>query len=362
MKTVEPMKNRQLLRNFAGQVYCLSVAALLAACSGTSEEAEPEGVSGNGGAGGSSGAATVSGSSSVSGSSNAGGSSNSGSKELVGSFQVQVVVDDQDPTTGATSVIGKVSDGPSPAGVIWTVAKEDGECRLEVPSVPFCAAGCPGAVCVADDECQAYPVGRTVGEVTLNGVNLSGGGSELMLKEIAKAYQPPAGTTFAYPPFAEGDTITVHAAGGDYTPFDLSAKGVAPITLTSTDLELDLDKELALTWNGATDPKSSQVHLKLDISHHGGSRGMIECDTDDTGAITISAELMTELIGLGVAGFPSVIITRVSSDSTQISAGRVELAVSSKVERLVTVAGVDSCTEDMDCPDGGTCQSDLTCM
>ena len=89
---------------------------------------------------------------------------------------------------------------------------------------------------------------------------------------------------------------------------------------------------------------------------------MIECDTDDTGAITISASLMTELIGLGVAGFPSVIITRVSSDSAQIAVGRVELAVSSKVERLVTVAGVDSCTEDADCPDGGTCQSDLTCM
>lgn len=354
------MKNRQLLRNFAGQAYCLSVAALLAACSGTTDEAGPE--IGAGGSAGSAGSTSTSGASNVSGSSNAGGSSSSGSKEIVGSFQVQVVADDTEPDTGATSVIGKVSDGPSPANVIWTVTKEDGDCRVEVPSVPFCDGGCAGGVCVAAGVCQAYPIGHSVGEVTLGGVNLASGGSEVVLKEVAKAYQPPAGTMFAYPPFAEGDTITVHAAGGDYGPFDLGAKGVAPLALASSDFELDEGKALELTWNAAVDPKSSQVHVKLDISHHGGSRGMISCDTDDTGSLTLSAELVTELIGLGVAGFPSVIVTRVSSGLAQIQVGLVELDVSSKVERLVTVAGIDSCTEDADCPDGGVCQADLTCM
>jgi hypothetical protein len=246
--------------------------------------------------------------------------------------------------------------------VIWTVTKEDGDCRLEVPSVPFCDGGCAGGVCVADGECQPYPTAHTVGEVTLSGVNVTGGQAELTLKEIAKAYQPVAGTTFAYPPFAEGDTIAVHAAGGDYAAFDLTAKGVAPLTFTSTNFALAEGAELVLGWDAAADPKSSQIHVKLDISHHGGSRGMIECDADDTGELTISAALISELIGLGVAGFPSVIMTRVSSGSAEIAVGRVELVVSSKVERLVTVAGVDSCTEDMDCPDGGVCQADLTCM
>jgi hypothetical protein len=104
------------------------------------------------------------------------------------------------------------------------------------------------------------------------------------------------------------------------------------------------------------------VHIKIDISHHGGSRGQIECDADDTGALTISAELMTELIKLGVAGFPSVILTRASTDSAKIEVGRVELAVSSKTERIVTVAGYESCTADSDCPDSGVCLPDLTCM
>jgi hypothetical protein len=359
------MKNRQFLRNFAGRASGLSVVALLAACSGTTDEPAPD--DGNGGSAGSSGSPSTSGTSNnVGGSNGSSGSAGSGSptsgpKEVVGSFQVQVVADHEDPSTGATSVIGKVNDGPSPAAVIWTVTKEDGDCHVSVPSVPFCSEGCPSEVCVADDVCQGYPAGHSVGEVTLSGVNLAGGGSELVLKELAKAYQPPAGTSFAYPPFAEGDTIALSATGGDYSAFDLSATGVAPMTLDSADFELDEGKALALTWNAAADPKSSQVHLKLDISHHGGSRGMIECDTDDTGAITISAELITELIGLGVAGFPSVILTRSVHDSAQLEVGLVELVVSSKVERLVTVAGVQSCTEDADCPDS-VCQADLTCM
>jgi hypothetical protein len=365
LKTVVTMKNRQHLRNFAGRAYYLSLVAALAACSGA--EVEPDGAAGtsSGGTGNNSGASSTSGAGKGGAASSGGSSSGSGttgSDELIGSFQVQVVADDEDPTTGSTSVIGKVNDRPTPSAVIWDVATEDGDCRLEKPRVPFCDGGCGAEVCVDDGVCQPYATGHSVGEVKLSGLMVMGGASELVLKEIAKSYQPPAGTVFAYPPFAEGDAVAVHAAGGDYAGFDLSAKGVVPVTFSSSDFELDEGKALELTWNGATDPKSSQVHIKLDISHHGGSRGQISCDADDTGSLTISAALMTELISLGVAGFPSVILTRVSSGSAKIEVGRVELAVSSKTERIVTVAGYASCTEDTDCPDGEVCQADLTCM
>jgi hypothetical protein len=355
------MKNRLLLRNFAGRAYYLSLIAALAACSGEGSEVDPGSNGGNGNAGGGAGKGGASSSGgSASGSNSSSG--NSGSNELIGSFQIQVVEDDMDPTVGSTSVIGKVSDGPSPSQVIWTVAQEEGDCRLEKPSVPFCDGGCGADVCVAEGVCQPYATGHTVGEVKLSGVNVMGGSSELVLKEIAKSYQPPPATMFAYPPFAEGDPIAVHAAGGDYEAFELSAKGVAPVAFSSSDFELEAGKALELAWNGSTDPKAARVRIKLDISHHGGSRGQITCNADDTGMLTISAALMTELIGLGVAGFPSVILTRTSSGSAKIAVGRVELAVSSKVERIVSVAGFESCTEDTDCQDGKTCQADLTCM
>ncbi len=360
------MINKQLLRNFAGTAYYLSFVVALAACSGAEVEHEGDaGTTSGGSSSGATGSGVGNGGSTSSGGSASGSSAvsgNTGSNELVGSFQIQVVADDTDDTIGSTSIIGKVSASPSPSAVIWEVTQEDGDCRLEKPRVPFCDGGCDAAVCVEDGVCQPYATGHAVGEVKLSGVKIMGGSNELVLKEIAKSYQPPADTVFAYPPFAEGDSIAIHAAGGDYAAFELSAKGVAPVTFSSSDFELDDGKALALTWNGSADAKAARVHVKLDISHHGGSRGQIACDADDSGALTISAALMSQLIGLGVAGFPSVILTRISSGSAKIAVGRVELAVSSKAERIVTVAGFDSCTEDADCLDGKTCQADLTCI
>jgi hypothetical protein len=339
------------LRKITGPAYAVAVCALSLACS--SSKAEP---------GTSSGGGSAAGTGTTGGSSTGGGSANP--RELVGSFQIQVTVDDEDPSTGATSVIGKVSDGPAPATVSWEVAKTEGSCQLEKPSVPFCDPACEGGeVCVANDACQAYPTGHSVGEVRLDGVQLVAGASPVTLKEIAAAYQPPAGTAFAYPPFAEGDDVTLTAAGGDYMAFQLSAKGVAPLTLSSSDFEIATGKALTLTWAAAQAPQQSQIHVRLEISHHGGgSRGVVECDTDDTGALTIPSALLDELVELGVAGFPTLVVTRSTTGSASIAVGQVNLVVSSKLEQAVTVNGVVSCTEDTDCSDGKICQMDLTCQ
>jgi len=261
-----------------------------------------------------------------------------------------------------TKIVGQVGDGPIPSNVIWTVAKTDNGCRLEKPTVPFCTSPCGSDVCVADDVCQAYPAEHTVGAVTLVGVKLEGGGAELTLKEIAHAYQPAAGTMLSYPPFGPSDDVSLHAAGGDYGAFDLSTKGVDPLAFTSTDFELEDGKPLVLTWDAAADPKSSRMYVKLDISHHGGVKGIIECDADDSGSLTISAAMINELLGLGVAGFPSVVVMRQSIDTVKIAPGTVRLEVSARAEHYVTVKGVDSCNVNDDCPSGKTCATDSTCQ
>jgi len=341
----------QLARKFSGPVFCLTLAAALSACSSKGDSPD---------AGGSAQASAGEASGGAAGFSSA-GAPRDGSNALVGTFQVQVLVDETDASTGMTKVVGQVGDAAVPANVIWTVTKRDGDCRLETPSVPFCEPACGADVCVADGVCQAYPTPHSVGAVTLSGANVTGGGSVVELKEFAKAYQLPAGTTLTYPPFAAQDDVTLHATGGDFAAFDLAAKGVDPLLITSTDFALDRAKPLVITWTGAADPKASQIYLKLDISHHGGIKGMIECDTDDSGSLSISAEMVSELIGLGVAGFPSVVMLRESLGSAQIAPGVVRLEVSSRAERSVTVKGVDSCTMDGDCPSGETCQTDSTC-
>jgi hypothetical protein len=352
------------LRKIASLMYAGCLGAALAACSGGSEQAD--GPAGSSGAAGSA-AAAGSGTSGNSGMGPNSGGSSAGPDEVIGAFQIGI-----EAATSEVDVLGKVSDAPLSPNVIWELAHEDGDCRVLTPSVPFCDPGCGADICQPGNVCVPYPVGQSVGEVTLSGVQLTSGESELILKEVVKNYQPPPGTMFAFPPFAEGDEVRVHAAGGDYPGFDLATAAVAPLSLTSTDFALEEGKDLALTWEAAGANATSQVHLKLDISHHGGSKGMIECDTADDGELTISGALMTELIGLGVAGFPTVELTRVSTASASTAEGRVELKVSAFAGQSVTVAGFDSCNattcddpEDpncVPCPDGLECQSDLTCQ
>ncbi|HYP91025.1 MAG TPA: hypothetical protein VEQ59_22825 [Polyangiaceae bacterium] len=351
-----------------GRALGLAAGLTLAANFGCSSSTEPQDGTGAAGASSSAGSSSSSGGSSKggqpssAGTASQGASGGSGSDTLLGSFKIEVTADEGGPTSGKTSVLGKVVSGATPASVVWEVTKTEGTCRLEKPRVPFCSPACGSAVCVEDDVCQPYPDALSVGAVTLSGVKDAGGGATLTLKEVAKAYQAPAGTAFAYPPFAEGDAVHLSAAGGDLPGFELETPGVATLWLGSDASALESGKPLELAWTAAADPKASSVHLKLDVSHHGGSKGMIECDQDDTGSLTIPASLITELLGLGVAGFPTVIVTRSTTAQADVGRGVVALVVASTTEHAVTVPGVDSCTEDEQCPDGETCQADLTCQ
>jgi hypothetical protein len=278
---------------------------------------------------------------------------------LVGTFQVKLT-----PATSqgaaATAVFGKVYDGATPSTIVWESPQVDGDCTLTTPRVPYCSTPCGSAACVEDDTCVAYPTARGVGTVNVEGLQTRAGATNFKMTPIANGYQPPAGTTLEYPPFDEGDAVTFTPAGAYYPGFSLKSSGVAPLVLTSTTLELQSGSPLVLTWDPGS-LSTASIHVKLDISHHGGTKGQILCDTSDTGALAISAELMTKLLDLGVAGYPSIVVTRHATGSAVIAAGRVDLDVSSVVEQSVTVEGLASCADDGDCPQGQACQSDLTC-
>lgn len=280
---------------------------------------------------------------------------------LVGAFQVTM----KKPADGdgITSVAGRIYDGPSPANIVWEPGTAIDGCQLFEPRVPFCTPSCGGsAVCVEDDTCQDYPEAHEAGIVTAVGILTEAGASSFEMSPIAENYQAPAGTALAYPPFDEGDVVTLSAAGGYFAAFELEARGIAPLTL-STDEAIPIDGEMGavLAWSAPADASSTTVHLALDISHHGGSKGKIECEVPDTGAFTIAPALVDELLGLGISGFPTIVVRRENVGSTTIESGRVDLVISSSVERAISIEGLTSCTEDEDCPDEQTCQADLKC-
>lgn len=278
----------------------------------------------------------------------------------VGTFQVQMIAP-TDASAGYTTVVGRVQDGPTPAQIVWQQAATEGDCRLLTPRVPFCSTSCGGsAVCVENDTCQPYPMAQSVGTVRVTGVRSTGGATTFEMIAVSNSYQTPGDVMLPYPAFAEGDMIRVEAAGSAWTPaFTLDARGIAPFALGASPLRIQTGQGVALTWN-APQQTGQRVHVRLDISHHGGTRGKIECATADDGELTIPASLITRLVALGVAGFPTIVVGRSSSGSGTVRAGRVELTVTSEIEVPIEVPGVRSCTENSDC-DGGTCRPDLTC-
>jgi hypothetical protein len=178
---------------------------------------------------------------------------------------------------------------------------------------------------------------------------------------IANAYQPPSTVHLAYPAFDEGQTFTLAAEGSEAVPgFTIEGHGVAALNLTTSPIKLAKDAALALAWTAPSAP-GSEIHIKLDISHHGGSKGKLECDVPDTGSVSIEPTLMTKLLDLGAAGYPTIIVTRYHRDRATSIQGELAVVAASTVEKPVTVPGITSCTDTTECPMGQTCQSDLTC-
>lgn len=284
----------------------------------------------------------------------AGGQGGAGaSTARLGGFAVNVKVDE-----GVTTVAGALYDDATPENVIWNLRAEAGGCSLFAREAPFCDPACGSKVCVAGNQCVSSPNPVEVGNVRVEGL---GSSAFTMTPSMTKSYSPPDGVTIPYPPTADGAPIRVVADGGSLGAFTLEGKGISPFELTSaTPAAIEDGKPLVLTWNQGANP-DARIVLELDLSHHGGSKAKITCDVADTGSLEVSADLLDQLIGIGVSGFPVVELGRVATSSASVTGGLVELTVASRTRVDITVPGLVSCYGDEECPTGQTCQPDFRC-
>ena len=286
---------------------------------------------------------------------------------LIGAISVQVV-GPADGSTGVaardgySAVTGKVADKQNPQAVIWEEQGAADDCTLYTPRVPFCETPCTGSdVCVADNVCETRAVSQDAGEMTVVGVATTDGVRSWTMSKVGATYQP-VGLSLAYPPFGEGDTVTVSSAGSAAVPaFTMHATGVSDMVLGATSYPLVRDTALELTWTPPSSCDATTVAVLLDISHHGQSKGKVECRTADDGEMAIAPALVTQLLDLGVSGYPTVIAERQSRGSVHLPNGNVELVVESRSEVAISIDGLVSCNDDSSCPEGTTCQSDLVC-
>lgn len=246
-----------------------------------------------------------------------------------------------------TAFSGAVADGVVPITVLEPVGEADG-CVLLRRNNPFCDPPCqPGTTCDFSGECIPYPVNHDVGVVEVTG----------LLQEVSVTPVEPTfdyfDTSLMHPAYAPDAAIELKAPGGDYSPFTLRGSGVAMIEPASDALELRNEQAIDIAWTPAGG--AGKIRVELNIDQHGNTPVRLVCEAEDTGALTIPASLISQLIGFGISGFPSVQYYRQTVDSVALEPGCVEFVVESHRQTLLSVEGHIPCDMPGDCPDGQVC-------
>lgn len=311
----------------------------------------------------------------------------------IGTFTVSLVPAEAwqgSPNPAYTQIEGEVDDGPFPAAFLETElqAPADATPGCAVYSVvapncdniggcqasssnPVCAAayasGVNSCICVADGLCEPYPSKKSIGTVTVHGIATATGATTFDLENTENSYKVGSNTTLAYPGFAENDPITISATGGEFPGFEVSAHGVGTLALLNAPFRLLREpgstdptryQSLTVNWSPPGPNSTASVELEMNISRHAGTVGFLICEVEDTGSLTISGSLISQLASLGnIAGFPEMVVTRKTSESVDTARGRVELVVQASVERFVIIEGYTSCLRDTDCPAGQMCNT-----
>jgi hypothetical protein len=251
-----------------------------------------------------------------------------------------------------TSIFGKAYSGPYPTDIIETVIASADNCKVYKYSLQACYdPSCTGEqTCVAENVCETKPSPVSVGDVSVTGL----GPSPLKLSVTNLNYQYPL--ELPYPGITEGEPVTLTGSGGAFSAFTISAQGVAPIATSESSYLVANDQPLTLKWTPGASSVDAEVTATLNISKHGGSAGYMLCTTTDSGTLTIAADVLKALVGLGVAGFPELLLTRRTHGEATVAAGKLALDVEAVAKPPLNVEGYCSCFNDSDC---GSC-SDKT--
>lgn len=312
-------------------VASLTLAVYGVGCSESSSQ-------GNGASGGTSSGGTGSG----------GNSANNG-KSVWGDVSIQMV-----PKTESAEAHNLISGNfydRAPIDELYAVKLNAGDCELLTPVEVFCEETCTAKQsCSASGTCEDKPVALNAGVLTVAGVSLTDGGNEFTMKSVGTVYQPVPSVALDYPPCIAGKDVKLSGTLGG-SAVEVSTKCNEPLALIGTDpLPFEKDTPFNLEWTAPKTDVQSRISVKIDISHHGGTKGIIRCETADTGSLSIDGSLVSGLIELRSTGFPYVQVTRTASGSVDVGDGQVSLNIYSYQTQQLLVPGIVSCNVPTDCP------------
>lgn len=214
---------------------------------------------------------------------------------------------------------------------------------------------------------MASPTAISMGTLTVEGLKLASGSTDpFTLTPINNSYESAGSTDLDINPCAAGDEVKVSGGADDGPKFEVKSSCIERLKITSTNPHpFEPDKATTITWEPPSVTGKSRVTARFDISHHGGLGGIIFCDTDDDGSLEVDGSLVSGLISFGTAGYPIVLLTRVSSAKVSAGAGEVTFNVQSKIEKDLKIPGIDSCANDGECANssaGPVCSTGRKCV
>jgi hypothetical protein len=260
------------------------------------------------------------------------------------------------------TIDGRVYAAPKPNfNETWEPTATEGPCQLVERRRVECSEACVApASCAEGGLCLAEPAISDLGRLRAWGVETKGTQPFIELEQLPTGTYVLLRDSLQFPPFEAGDEVVFEASGGSVgDAFVVGVTAIEGLELTSTDaVPFEPDSPVTLTWiPGSVD--AATMLVTVDISFHGGNFGQIRCQTEDSGQLTISAEMVTRLIDLGVAGFPHVELLRRSQAFVNQGGNHIEFNVVSSKFQLLSVPGVRSCTDDDQCEEGETCQASM---
>ena len=274
--------------------------------------------------------------------------------DRIGSFDLFTVRGDE---SDYTKFYGTIYESVTPASVP-ELLMDEGQCVLVGPRNPFCDPGCTGGEeCGLDGACHPKPLKKSVGTVTVTGMDVAVSLSPRpIILEYSQQFSDP------FPGFTANSTLTMVAEGDELDGFTLETNGVELLTSELSLLSIESGVPALVKWDPPTHPSDGDyVHLELNVNTHGALLGWVECAVSDTGSFEIPESLVSKMITLGMSGFPKLVISRRNSNLTSLSEGCVEFTTKSDLTVDVEIPGLNSCKGNADCADGETCSAELVC-
>lgn len=267
----------------------------------------------------------------------------------IGSLSVSAVVD-------RTIIAGAVSSGTTPSSIPHVAAEAQG-CQLLTPRSLLCDQCASDEVCAGENECIPKPSKVSAGTLVVQGLLTP---VEVVPNGITLDYSKTVLDPF--PAYEAGAEIEFLVQGDVTEAVDATVWGVPALTTSQTVVSVTPGEPARLEWStDQVDGEQSAVFISFSVNVHGAVTGWIECIVPDAGEFEIPAELVSQLVDLGLSGFPRVDIERRSSATAELASGCLDIYSSSKLTLDIDVEGLSSCNDDTDCDEGKTCSDEMVC-